>query len=752
MIRLGLRLVASGGREAAVRLVATAIAVALGVGLLLVTLSAINAVNTQNARYAWITTGLTSSATETTETAETADVDPLWWRIKSDKFDAGTIGRIDVAATGPDSPVPPGMADLPGPGEFYVSPALGDLIADTPAAELGDRYPGQQVGTIGDEALPAPDSLIVVIGHSADEMAALPDATQVTAIETTTPSSCSGDCPPIGVNADSMAVILAVTAGALLFPMLIFIGTATRLAAARREQRFAAMRLVGATPRQVSVISAVESTVVAAAGVVGAFGIFWMLRAPVAAIPFTGAPFFTNDLSLNPTQIGLVALGVPIAAAIASRVALRRVQISPLGVTRRVTPTAPKAWRLLPLLAGIGELAVVVVVGRPDTTNAQIGAYAPGFILTMIGLVLAGPWFTMVGARRMARRTSRPAALIAGQRLSDNPKAGFRAISGLVLALFVGSVAIGAMTSYVAERSQPGGGEASSSTLTQAVYDPGESMPPLDSATRTALEVIDGVEGVATIHKSPLGDMTVVGDFLVPAGLVSCAELAGTPALGRCEPGAEVATIPDHALGPWDAEQADAGWPAADVAITNEQLDDLPLVSLAVATDGSTSAIESARTILEDAYPDVWSPTTITELSDEDQRIMKSWQQLANVVVATSLVIAGCSLAVSVAAGLLDRKRPFSLLRLTGVPLGVLRQVVALESVVPLLIVAAVSTATGFLAAHLFLRVQLDYSLRPPTAEYYVVVIAGLVASLAVIASTLPLLDRVTGPETARNE
>jgi len=34
----------------------------------------------------------------------------------------------------------------------------------------------------------------------------------------------------------------------------------------------------------------------------------------------------------------LVAVGIPIAAAVAARVALRRVKISPLGVTRHVTP------------------------------------------------------------------------------------------------------------------------------------------------------------------------------------------------------------------------------------------------------------------------------------------------------------------------------------------------------------------------------------------------------------------------------
>lgn len=61
-------------------------------------------------------------------------------------------------------------------------------------------------------------------------------------------------------------------------------------------------------------------------------------------------------------------------------------------------------------------------------------------------------------------------------------------------------------------------------------------------------------------------------------------------------------------------------------------------------------------------------------------------QQIANVVIVASLVIAGCSLAVSVTAGISDRKRPFSLLRLAGAPLRVLRRMVVLEAAVPLLV------------------------------------------------------------------
>jgi predicted lysophospholipase L1 biosynthesis ABC-type transport system permease subunit len=121
-------------------------------------------------------------------------------------------------------------------------------------------------------------------------------------------------------------------------------------------------------------------------------------------------------------------------------------------------------------------------------------------------------------------------------------------------------------------------------------------------------------------------------------------------------------------------------------------------------------------------------------------------------VIITSLPIAGCSLAVSIAGGLAERKRPFSLLRLTGTPLTLLRRVVTLEAAVPLFITAIVAAGAGLAAAHLFLRAQLNETLQPPSLVYYLLIIAGLLASIAVIASTLPLLNRITGPETARND
>jgi predicted lysophospholipase L1 biosynthesis ABC-type transport system permease subunit len=192
-------------------------------------------------------------------------------------------------------------------------------------------------------------------------------------------------------------------------------------------------------------------------------------------------------------------------------------------------------------------------------------------------------------------------------------------------------------------------------------------------------------------------------------------------------------------------------WAASPVAPA--RLASLPMLSLVVVTDGSPAAIESARTMIERAFPDgPRFPSTEAEWRGDFARSLVQFQRLADVVVVASLVIAGCSLAVSVTGGINERRRPFALLRLAGVRLGELRRVITVESAVPLLTVAAVAIGTGFLAAAMFLRSQMGYELRAPGPSYYAFVGLGLAVSLGLIASTLPLLRRLTGPETARNE
>jgi hypothetical protein len=777
VIPLGLRLVLGSGREAITRLVILTVAVGLGVGMLLTAVAATNAVTAWNGRHAWFWTGTSSVA------AGRADVAPLWWHPSGDTYGGRQIDRFDVAATGASSPVPPGIPHDPGPGQYYASPALAALLRGAPANQLADRYPGHLAGTIGEAALPSPNSLVIIIGRSPEQLAHTPQSVRVMSISTTVPGNFSDRPNPKGlpymplsggIQAETTDLILSVVALAVLAPVLIFIATATRLSAARREERFAAMRLVGATRKQVSVLAAVESTAAGILGVAVGFAVFFPLRIGVSHVSFAGEPFFPSELSLSLIDVLAVAIGVPVAAAVAARLALHRVHISPLGVARRQTRKPPRAWRIVPLAAGLAELGFWAVHGHPASIPGQVQAFVSSFALIIIGLFIAGPWLTMAAAKTMARWTSRPATLIAARRLADDPKAAFRSVSGLVLALLITTVAAVAITTQDAKDITRFGSAAESNVLTSQLAVTSGFAPPAGtqgpapaasaSPLTARLSAIPGVQGVVVVRADPklnippgfhgLGDNPDGSTSPVAAGLISCAQLAKVPALGRCPAGAAVAAFPeDGFIGPLFGLDATAiTWPAAHVAAS--RLGTLGVDAVNVGTNGTVPAVEQARTALENAYPNLatGAPSTIGDMVAQDSATNDAYQPLANTVILVSLPIAGCTLAAGIAAGLADRKRPFSLMRLTGARLATLHRVVALEGAVPLLTVAVVAIGTGFGAAAMFASEAQQHPMVAPGAAYYLITAAGILVSLGIIAATFPLLARITGPEVARNE
>jgi hypothetical protein len=445
------------------------------------------------------------------------------------------------------------------------------------------------------------------------------------------------------------------------------------------------------------------------------------------------------------------------------------VRISPLGVARRVTPEPPQPWRLLPLLTGLAVLGFFTVQGGPPSIGGQVLVFMSSFLLIIVGLAIAGPWLTMAAARIMARRTSRPGALIAARRLADDPRAAFRAVSGLVLALFITTVAVVGITTWNAKNLTRWGSAAEAKVLTDQLAgqqaSPGPAAPAAPLTAR--LRGIPGVQGVVVVRADP--QLTIPATFHnlganqlgsggssgpVPAGVVSCAQLAAVPALGRCPAGATAAAFPADGFNDplFGVDTTGITWPAANVPVT--QLDSLGVDAINVATNGTVPAVEQARTALENAraYPAIGAPPTIGELIAQSNPTNSGYQQLANTVILVSLPIAGCTLAAGIAAGLADRKRPFSMLRLTGARLATLRRVVALESAVPLLAAAAVAIGTGFGATAMYASVEMQHPMVAPGAAYYLLTAGGILAALGIIAATFPLLARITGPDVARNE
>jgi hypothetical protein len=331
--------------------------------------------------------------------------------------------------------------------------------------------------------------------------------------------------------------------------------------------------------------------------------------------------------------------------------------------------------------------------------------------------------------------------------------------------VFVASGAIGAITSVVANNGGAAGTSAEDrgTLVTDEVFATDVAVP-FDDQDRGALLALPGLEGVTVLYRDPVasGPGPAGASGVVEAGgdvpgigrgdlLARCDQLDTTPALGRCADGASVSRVQlllGGAVVEDETSMADLTWPAADLTV--EQLTSLPVALVAVATDGSLAAVEQARTALQRAVPGELAPQTIAEHRALNTRDIDRQRYLVNVVLLASLPIAGCSLAVSVAGSLAERRRSFSMLRLAGVNLSTLRRVIALEAIVPLLSGVVIAAGAGMAAAALFLHAQTDYGLQAPDLQYFVLLATGVVTALAIIASTLPLLDRSTGPEGAR--
>jgi len=740
-----LKLAVVGSRSAFGRLAGIAGGVAVGVCLLLLLWGGANGLSARDDRGAWLReTGspsvsrpvaagdptVSGPATPVPLTTDTA----LIRSNPAEVFRDQLINRRDFAALSSTTVTIPGIDAPLAPGSYYASPALQSLIESTPRDELGDRF-GTFAGTLDDAALPGPDSLIVITGATEAELRQNGPTFLVSDFTTNA----------YGGSAAAYNTVLSIGAIAVFFPVLLLISIVTSLGAAQRRERFATLRLIGASPQLVSRIAAAETAVPSLIGAVLGVVLAVVLRPAVAQIPVNGTRMFAADLTTGGAAAAAVVAVVVSASALVAAHRTARAGIGPLGVTRVVHEKTPTMWRILPLLAGLAAMTTAIAVTRTSYLRSpwlEMPLLIGGFALILVGIVVVGPWLTRLVSRIKLRQARSAAGVIAASRIQRNPVATFRSVSGLVVAVFVVSVFAGGSSiikSAEAPLTRPGPLQP---TSLDATVGAGHTPAQMSEFVRQATE-LPGIRS-ATVGYGPavLSERNASPEIYLRA--------ADAPDLGFEDiPATETVAVDMSFLYSWTTQPL-ALTPAPAAA----NMDAMVPVVIVLGTDGTPEAMDRARTLLNTsgvtAHP---ANSSLDAGLQSSARLIQGLAVLAYLGMFVAIAIAGLSLAVATVSAILDRKRVLGLMRLMGMPVSVLRRIITREAAVPLLTVLLLSVGLGFLVAWLMVTgINDSYRMTWPAPGYFAALSLSLLLALGAVTGTFSLIRSNTAMTATRFE
>lgn len=708
-------------------LTAAGVAVATGLVLLLVALPFATQVRAQRAQWQQV--------------APNSSAQPSMLMDQSADYSNGEkIVRVDVAALGDPGAVklPPGVPRLPGPGEVIVSPELGKKLQALPPSQLGDRF-GKPVDALGQDALMFPEQLVALVGHTREQMSA--NANPV-------PGFSDRHASP-----DALLQLLSgVGVVVLLVPSLVLVASSARLTAARRERRLAALRLAGGTPGQVTGMVAAETALSSAVGALAGLAISPALHGLATFVPWNGGTWQATDFSLPPVLTAVLVVAIPALVVLAGVLGLRRVLRTPLGAVASHTPKKPHWWRLLALPVA-GAFFAFAVSSTGNSSGPMLVLF--GLALVVGSAAVIGPWVTAAVGGTFVRSWRRPAGLLAGRRLRDDPKGAYRASAGVVLAVFTGSMALTLMPSL---ESLAGGGRSFQDSVLYVETDAAHAAQVAEQANAGLARYGQGARAVG-VPSVGLKDRTGGTE---QALVLSCADAQVLTRfqLGTCDRGPTVYT----------AYAAEAG----DLRVTNGSTEQgVPLTGgTHVAVVRQPDRNLTGAVVDPGAVPAGFQPKRVTvavpttaenrevvrtalsaaaagdQVQSRELKLENQQNQLGDLRRVTVIgliaagLLAGASAAVATAGSVMDRRRTFGALMAAGTPVRVLSRALRMEAALPAMVATVGAGVVGVLVGlGLFSMVDSRSIVLSPWLAAPVVLGIG-VAVLAASVCT-PALKRV---------
>ncbi|MBA3418894.1 MAG: ABC transporter permease [Geodermatophilaceae bacterium] len=602
---------------------------------------------------------------------------------------------------------------------------------------------------------------------------------------------------PAGLSADDRRFAASLVLF-LVLPVISLLASTTRLSAAVRDRRLAALRLLGVTARRTRAIAACEASLLALTGVAaGALTYVLAARPLLQALDDSWRSWF-DGRPLAPPPLGWVSalLGVPLLSVVIAMVPVRATTWDALSVRRQGPARRPAWWRLLPLAVGLALLAWAATRAQLPERNPPatlVVAFFAGAALTAVAIPLVVPVAVRLLGDAGSRLARTPATTIAARRLQQEPAGTTRLVAALLVALFV---VAGGRCVLVAFETTPQYQRAALAAST------GPQLAQLDVPEGSSLNagVLADIPGVrAVVPGRQVGTECTPEDLRgFPPG-ADRPSTCGEAFVGTC---AQLAFFSHQITGCRDDQAAwlDPGYgedfsEQVTVTLLSQptyaadgreipgpggplRLDGLGTISIApspddpnwrpqaqlfvpVTTPGLSTLLAPARTwlvALEGGDAPVRAlaaavPDNVIVYPDDrtDLQTVQGYRYVLYAVAGVVLILGLLALLISGIDRAVERRRHLAALTVLGVPARVVRSSQLLQAAAPLVVGLPLAGGSGLLAGAAYLNL-IGARAATPWPAIVALVLGALAAGALVAAATVAGLGGRVQPQDLRQE